>query len=88
MALFLNFLWAGWGVYYTKAPKGRWIVFVNIIAFILDAFTYLMPTLILFIWSTIICYQQVEIYNIELKAALENGTLEEFKKKYTYSRTK
>ena len=36
VALLCNFLWAGSGIYYAKCPKGRFIVWLNIFAFILS----------------------------------------------------
>ncbi|MCE1187617.1 MAG: hypothetical protein LWX56_00630 [Ignavibacteria bacterium] len=67
VSLFLNFLWAGWGVHYCKAENGRWIVFVNIVAFILSWFTAAVPSLLLFIYASFICYRQVEVYNAQLE---------------------
>jgi len=67
VSLLLNFLWAGWGVYYCESKEGRWIAFVNIIGFILSWFTAAVPSLILFIYASMICYKQIEIYNAELE---------------------
>jgi cation transport ATPase len=82
IAILLNFLWAGAGVYYSKSPNGRWIAWVNVIAFIFTFFMYGLPTFILFIWSSIICNDHISIYNLELEDAIEEETIKEFKKKY------
>lgn len=82
IAILLNFLWAGAGVYYAKSPKGRWIVWVNIIALIMSFFTFGIPCLILFIWSSIICHDHIQAYNIELQTAIQQGTLYHFNQKY------
>ena len=84
MAVFLNLLWAGWGVYYAKATKGRWIAWVNIVAFILSFASAAIPSLILFVWSTIICSKHVEIFNAELSEAIKSGHLDGFKQKYSH----
>jgi hypothetical protein len=73
ISLILNLLWAGWGIYYCEAKEGRWIAGVNIIAFIMSFFTAWVPCLILFIYATIICYKQVEVYNAELELSLINN---------------
>ena len=83
MAIFLNVLWAGWGIYYCKAQEGRWIAGVNIIAFIVSFFTLFAPCLILCIWASIICSNHIQVYNLELQEALTNGTLDAFNRKYT-----
>jgi hypothetical protein len=70
IALLLNFLWAGWGIFYCDAEEGRWIAAANILAFIFSWFTAGIPSLILFIYSSIICYKQIEIYNAELEIEL------------------
>jgi hypothetical protein len=82
MAIFLNVLWAGWGIYYCKAKEGRWIAEVNIIAFIVSFFTLFAPSLILCIWASIICSNHIDAYNLELQDALRNGTLDQFNRKY------
>jgi len=82
LALFLNFLWAGSGIYYAKCPKGRFIVWVNIFAFIIGFLTYFILCFCLFIWSSVICYDYIQIYNYELLEALRAGKLDDFTKKY------
>lgn len=82
MAIFLNVLWAGWGIYYCKAQEGKWIAGVNIIALIVSFFTLFAPCLILCIWASIICSNHIQVYNLELQKALANGTLEAFNRKY------
>ncbi len=87
LALFLNFLWAGSGVYYAKCPKGRFIVWVNIFAFILTISTFGVLGILclcLFIWSSVICYDYIQIYNYELLEALRAGKLDDFTKKYAF----
>jgi rRNA maturation protein Nop10 len=74
IALLLNFLWAGWGVFYCESEEGRWIAGVNIVAVIISFFTAFIPTFILFVYSSIICYKQVEIYNAELELNLNKRT--------------
>ena len=49
LAIFLNFLWAGWGIYYCKAQTGRWIAPVNILGLIVSIFSFFLPSAILFI---------------------------------------
>jgi len=82
IALLLNFLWAGSGIYYAKCREGRYIVWLNIFAFILSFVTYGIPCLATFIWSSIICYNHIQVYNYELLEALRTEKLDEFNKKY------
>ncbi|NCP84473.1 MAG: hypothetical protein GW809_06505 [Bacteroidetes bacterium] len=82
IAILLNALWAGAGIYYAKSSEGRWIVWVNLIAMLINFVTFAVPSLILFVWSSIICNDRVQIYNTELRAAINQGTLENFKNKY------
>ena len=82
MAVFLNILWAGWGVYYCRSQRGRWIAGVNILAFLLSFVTYGMPCLILCIWASMICKEHIEIYNLELQQAIKHDTMREFRNKY------
>ena len=82
IALLLNFLWAGSGIYYAKCPEGRFIVWLNFGAFILSFVTFGIPCLALFIWSSIICHNYIQIYNYELLEALRTGKLGDFNKKY------
>jgi hypothetical protein len=42
LSVFLNWLWPGWGVRYSKASNGRWIVWVAIPSFILSCFAFLL----------------------------------------------
>lgn len=67
LALLLNFLWAGWGIYYCEAEEGKWIAGANIVAFIISIFTAGIPCLILFVYASIICYKHIEIYNTQLE---------------------
>ena len=83
IAIFLNFLWAGIGIYYSKSPNGKWIAWVNIIAFFSSFATFFAPTLILFIWASIICNDHIQIYNTELQNALRENKLDEFNLKYS-----
>lgn len=82
IAILLNAIWAGAGIYYSKSPEGRWIAWVNVIAFIFTFFMFGIPTFILFIWSSIICNDHISIYNLELEDAIEDGTVKNFKNKY------
>ena len=82
IAILLNALWAGAGIYYAKSPEGRWIVWVNILAFIISFFTFGVPCLVLFIWSSVICNDHLQIYNLELQTAIQQGTLDQFNRKY------
>ena len=82
LALLLNFLWAGSGIYYAKCQEGRFIVWLNIGAFILSFVTFGIPCLALFIWSSVICYNYIQIYNYELLEWLQTGKLSDFNKKY------
>jgi len=82
IAILLNALWAGAGIYYSDCPEGRWIVWANIIAFLISIVTYGIPSFALFIWSSITCNDHIKIYNMELEEAIENDSLKEFKKKY------
>jgi hypothetical protein len=81
MAIFLNFLWAGAGIFYVKCPSGRWIVWVNIIAFLIGYVTFFLPSLILFIWSSVLCNDYVQAYNLQLQAAIREGRLQEFNRR-------
>jgi len=82
IALLLNFLWAGSGIYYAKCPEGRFIVWLNIGAFILSFVMYGIPCLATFLWSSIICYNHIQVYNYELLEALRTEKLDDFNKKY------
>ena len=82
IAILLNILWAGWGIYYCRAQNGRWIAGINIIAFVLSFVTFAMPCLVLCIWASIICNKHIEIYNLELQQAIEHDTMREFRNKY------
>jgi len=82
IAILLNVLWAGWGIYYSKAQEGKWIAGVNIIAFMLSFVTFFAPCLVLCIWSSVICSNHIEVYNLELQQAIKQGTLDAFNKKY------
>lgn len=82
IAILLNFLWAGAGIYYAKSNEGRWIVWVNIIAWLLNFVTFGLPSIVLFIWSSVICNDRIQIYNTELRIALNQDDLDQFIKKY------
>ena len=82
IAILLNILWAGWGIYYCKAKSGKWIAFINIIAFLLSFVTFAMPCLVLCIWASIICNNHINVYNLELQQAIKQDTMREFYRKY------
>ena len=80
IAVLLNILWAGAGVFYAKAEEGQWIAIANIIAAILSLFTFGIPCLALCVWSSIISYNAIESYNLDLEQAISRGTLDEFER--------
>ena len=82
MAVFLNVLWAGAGIYYAKSPSGRWIAIANIPAFLLSIATFGIPSLALCVWASIICNDHVQVYNLQLRSAIGSGTIAEFDRKY------
>jgi DNA-directed RNA polymerase subunit M/transcription elongation factor TFIIS len=82
IAMLLNLLWAGWGIYYAKCPKGRSIVKWNVLAFLSIPILFGTPCFILFIWSSIICYEHIQLFNFELLEALRTGKLDDFNNKY------
>ena len=79
-AILLNVLWAGAGTYYARTKEGEWIVYANIVAFVISIFTVGVPSLILCIWASMICQKAIQIYNWELREAIEKGQLKEFER--------
>lgn len=77
MALFLNWVWPGWGVYNCGAEKGRTIavwmiwafVFFIITAFIVPIISWI-PAIILEIQADIICWHYIKEYNTKLETGV------------------